>query len=400
MRWIWIPVDLEPRRNEMVQSRITITAMLLLTSVVIMISSPSAEAKSNMQKQAFGKTPDGQPVDLYTLTNKNGMEATITNYGGTVVSIKVPDHQGKFEDVVLGYDKVTDYAEGKSYFGAIIGRYGNRIAHGKFSIGKSNYTLAKNNGENTLHGGNIGFNKRVWTAKDVSSPAGPALELTYLSKDMEEGFPGNLSVNVVYTLTEQNALKIDYSATTDKDTVVNLTNHSYFNLAGQGNGDILQHLVLLHADKFTPVDAGLIPTGELRPVKGTPFDFSKPTAIGSRIDQDEEQIKLGMGYDHNFVLNRRIENGTLALAAVVHEPKTGRVLEVWTTEPGVQFYTGNFLDGTGTGKGGKPYARRTAFCLETQHFPDSPNHPDFPSTLFKPGDHYHTTTEYKFSTEK
>jgi aldose 1-epimerase len=398
-------MDLDPsgsrslRRKEMVQSRTTITAMLLLT-VALAISSPRAEAKSNMQKQAFGKTPDGQPVDLYTLTNKNGMEATITNYGGTVVSLKVPDHQGKFDDVVLGYDKITDYAEGKSYFGAIIGRYGNRIAHGKFAIGSSTYTLAKNNGENTLHGGNIGFNKRVWSAKEVSGPAGPALELTYLSKDMEEGFPGNLSVKVVYTLTDQNSLKIDYSATTDKETVVNLTNHSYFNLAGQGSGDILQHRLLLHAEKFTPVDAGLIPTGELRPVKGTPFDFSTPTAIGVRIDQVEEQIKLGMGYDHNFVLTRGIKNGTLALAAVVHEPKTGRVLEVWTTEPGVQFYTGNFLDGTGTGKGGKPYGRRTAFCLETQHFPDSPNHPAFPSTLLKPGAQYHTTTVYKFSAEK
>src|SRR5882672_5688605 len=292
----------------MLQSRITITAMLLLT-VAITISSPSAEAKSNMQKQAFGKTPDGEPVDLYILGNKNGVEAAITNYGGTVVSLKVPDRQGKFDDVVLGYDKMEDYAAGKSYFGAIIGRYGNRIAHGKFSIGKSTYTLAKNNGENTLHGGNIGFNKGGWTAKDVSGPAGPALELTYLSKDMEEGFPGNLSVKVVYTLTEQNSLMIDYSATTDKETVVNLTNHAYFNLAGQGNGDILQHRLLLHADKFTPVDAGLIPTGELRPVKGTPFDFSTPTAIGARIDQDEEQIKLGMGYDHNFVLTRGIKNG-------------------------------------------------------------------------------------------
>lgn len=383
----------------MVQSRITITAMLLLT-VAILISSPSAEAKSNMQKQSFGKTHDGQPVDLYTLTNKNGMEATITTFGGTVVSLKVPDHQGKFDDVVLGYDKVEDYEAGKNYFGAIIGRYGNRIGHAKFSIGKSTYTLAANNGENTLHGGLVGFNKRVWTAKDVSSPAGPALELTYLSKDMEEGFPGNLSVKVVYTLTEANSLKIDYSATTDKETVVNLTNHSYFNLRGQGNGDILGHHLMLHADKFTPVDAGLIPTGELRPVKGTPFDFSAPTAIGKHIDQDDEQIKLGGGYDHNFVLTRGIKNGDLALAAVVHEPTTGRVMQVWTTEPGVQFYTGNFLDGTGTGKGGKPYARRTAFCLETQHFPDSPNHPAFPTTLLKPGAHYHTTTVYKFSAEK
>lgn len=384
----------------MLRSRITTTAMLALAAVAFTISSPTAEAKSTMQKKSFGKTPDGQAVDLYVLTNQHGMEVSITNYGGTVVSIKAPDHQGKFDDVVLGYDKVDDYAAGKSYFGAIIGRYGNRIGHAKFSIGKSTYPLAANNGENTLHGGNVGFNKRVWTAKDVSGAAGPSLELTYLSKDMEEGFPGNLSVKVVYTLTEQNSLKIDYSATTDKETVVNLTNHSYFNLSGQGNGDVLQHHLMIHADKFTPVDAGLIPTGELRKVKGTPFDFTTPTAIGARIDQDEEQIKLGMGYDHNFVLTRSIVNGPLALAAVVHEPKSGRVLQVWTTEPGVQFYTGNFLDGTGTGKGGKPYARRTAFCLETQHFPDSPNHPAFPTTLLKPGAHYHTTTVYKFSAEK
>ena len=383
----------------MVKLRITITAMLLVAALTV-ISSPRAEAKSKMQKQAFGKTADGQAVDLYTLTNKNGMEVAISNYGGTVVSLKAPDNKGKFDDIVLGYDKVKDYEAGKAYFGAIIGRYGNRIGKAKFSIGKSNYTLATNNGENTLHGGNVGFNRRVWTAKDVSGPTGAALELIYLSKDGEEGFPGNLSCKVVYTLTEQNSLKIDYSATTDKETVVNLTNHSYFNLTGQGNGDILQHHLLLHADRFTPVDAGLIPTGELRPVKGTPFDFLKPTAIGARINQDEEQIKLGMGYDHNFVLNRGIKNGALALAAVVHEPTTGRVLEVWTTEPGVQFYTGNFLDGTGTGKGGKPYARRTAFCLETQHFPDSPNHPAFPSTLLKPGAHYRTTTVYKFSAEK
>lgn len=384
----------------MVKLRITITAMLLLTAVTVVISSPRVEAKSNMQKQAFGKTADGQAVDLYILTNKNGVEASIMTYGGTVVSLKVPDHKGKLDDVVLGYDKVEDYAAGKSYFGAIIGRYGNRIAKGKFSIGKSTYTLAKNNGENTLHGGDVGFNKRVWAAKDVSGPAGEALELTYLSKDGEEGFPGNLAAKVVYTLTDQNALKIEYSATTDKETVLNLTNHSYFNLAGQGNGDILQHHLLLHADRFTPVDAGLIPLGELRSVKGTPFDFLTPTAIGARINKDDEQIKLGMGYDHNFVLNRGIAKAGLALAAVVHEPTSGRVMEVWTTEPGIQFYTGNFLDGTGTGKGGKPYARRTALCLETQHFPDSPNHPAFPTTLLKPGAHYHSTTIYKFSAEK
>lgn len=383
----------------MVKLRMTMTAMLLLTAFTV-ISSPRAEAKSKMQKQSFGKTADGQAVDLYTLTNKNGMEVSISNYGGTVVSIKVADNKGKMDDVVLGYDTIADYEAGKAYFGAIIGRYGNRIGHAKFSIGKSNYTLAKNNGENTLHGGNVGFNRKVWTAKDGSRPGGEALELSYVSKDGEEGFPGNLSCKVIYTLTDQNALKIEYSATTDKETVVNLTNHAYFNLAGQGSGDVLQHHLLLHADRFTPVDAGLIPTGELRPVKGTPFDFLTPTAIGARIDRDEEQIKLGMGYDHNFVLSHGIKSGVLSRAAVVHEPKTGRILEVWTTEPGIQFYTGNFLDGTGTGKGGKAYGRRNAFCLETQHFPDSPNHPAFPSTLLKPGAHYHTTTVYKFSAEK
>ena len=384
----------------MVKVGLTITRMCLLTAVAVMISSPIAEAKSNMQKKAFGKTPEGQSVDLYVLTNKHGVEAAITNYGGTVVSLKVPDVSGKMDDVVLGYDKVADYAAGKSYFGAIIGRYGNRIAHGKFSIGATASTLPKNDGDNTLHGGIIGFNKRVWAAKDVSGAEGAALELTYVSKDGEEGFPGNLSTKVVYTLTDDNSLKIDYTATTDKETVVNLTNHSYFNLAGQGNGDILQHHLQIHADHFTPVDSGLIPLGELREVKGTPFDFLTPTAIGDRIDQDEEQIKLGKGYDHNFALNRRVAVKGLALAAVVQEPKSGRVLQVWTTEPGIQFYTGNFLDGTGTGKGGKPYARRTAFCLETQHYPDSPNHPAFPSTILKPGETYRTTTVYKFSAEK
>lgn len=384
----------------MVKLGITITGICLLTALSIAISSPTAKATAKMQKNAFGKTAEGQSVDLYVLTNKNGVEAAITNYGGTVVSLKVPDVNGKLDDVLLGYDKVTDYAAGKSYFGAIIGRYGNRIAHGKFSIGSATYTLPKNDGDNTLHGGLVGFNKRLWAAKDVSGGDGEVLELTYVSKDGEEGFPGNLSSKVVYTLTDQNELKIEYSATTDKETVVNLTNHAYFNLAGQGNGDILQHRLQIHASRFTPVDAGLIPTGELRDVKGTPFDFQVPVAIGDRIDQDEEQIKLGKGYDHNFVLDRRVAVGPLALAATVHDPKSGRVMQVWTTEPGIQFYTGNFLDGTGTGKGGKPYGRRTAFCLETQHYPDSPNHPAFPTTLLKPGEQYRTTTVYKFSADK
>ncbi len=322
-------------------------------------------------KKSFGKTPDGQPVDLYVLTNKSGAEASITNYGGAVVSLKVPDRTGKLADVVLGYDTADGYVNDKSYFGALVGRYGNRIAHAQFVLDGKTYTLAKNNGENTLHGGVKGFNKALWTAKILPAKDGQSLELSYLSKDGEEGFPGNLKVSVIYTLTDTNALRIVYSATTDKKTVLNLTSHGYFNLAGQGSGDILGHLLTIQADKFTPVDAALIPTGELRDVAGTPFDFRKPTAIGVRIDQDDEQLKLGGGYDHNYVLR-----------------------------PGVQFYTGNFLDGKTPGKGGVAYLRRNAFCLETQHYPDSPNQPKFPSVVLNPGEHYHTITTYKFSVEK
>jgi aldose 1-epimerase len=369
-----------------------------LLFIAVGISGPLAEAKTKMQKQTFGKTEDGQQVDLYTLSNKNGVEVAITNYGGTVVLWKVPDRNGHIADVVLGYDNVKDYENGKAYFGATVGRYANRIAHGKFTLNGSTYTLAKNDGENHLHGGIKGFSKRVWTAKDVSGSNGQALELTYLSKDGEEGYPGNLSVTVVFTLTEKNELKIEYSATTDKDTVLNLTNHSYFNLAGQGSGDILSHQLTLNADRFTPVDATLIPTGELRKVKGTPFDFTQTTAIGARINQDDEQLKRGKGYDHNWVLNKT-KLGVLTLAAELYEPKSGRLLEVRTTEPGVQFYTGNFLDGSAHGKEGKVYNYRTGMCLETQHFPDSPNHPDFPSTVLKPGQRFHSTTIYKFSTK-
>jgi aldose 1-epimerase len=372
--------------------RETIVVVLAVSIATIFVSGLQAEAKSKMQKQSFGKTEDGQPVDLYLLTNKNGMEAAITNYGGTVVSLKVADRNGKFEDVVLGYDNLDGYATGKAYIGATVGRYANRIAHATFTLDGTTYTVAKNDGDNHLHGG---FNKRVWTAKDVSSIAGQALELTYLSKNREEGFPGNLPVKVVYTLTDQNELKIDYSATTDKDTVLNLTNHAYFNLAGQGNGDILQQQVMIKADRFTPIDATSIPTGELRSVKGTPFDFTNSTAIGARIDQDDQQLKLGRGYDHNFVLNGDTMRA-LFLAAQAYDPHSGRVLEVFTTEPGIQLYTGNFLDGI-HGKDGKVYNRRYAFCLETQHFADSPNRPNFPSTELKPGQHFQSTTVYKFS---
>jgi aldose 1-epimerase len=372
-----------------------IAAALLLFVTMTAMPYRIAEADSKIEKKEFGKLPDGQSADLYVLTNKHGMEAAITNYGATLVSLKVPDKGGKAGDVVLGYDNVGDYASGKSFFGATVGRYGNRIGHATFKLDGVTYSLPKNDGDNHLHGV---FNKVMWTAKDVSTAAGQSLELTYLSKDGEEGYPGNLSVRVIFTVPSgENALKIDYTATTDKDTVLNLTHHSYFNLSGQGNGDILKDELTLHASKFTPVDATLIPTGELRPVKGTPFDFLKATAIGARIDKDDEQLKFGKGYDHNWVLDRKAATG-LSLAAEVYDPQTGRVMSVSTTEPGIQFYTGNFLDGTVKGKDGKTYAHRGAICLETQHYPDSPNHPDFPTSELKPGQRYHTTTIYKFST--
>jgi len=372
------------------------TGALLMTTLGAIGATPRL---GSTIKKSFGKTPDGQPVDLYVLTNISGAEVSITNYGGAVVSLKLPDRSGKLADVVLGYETADGYVNDKSYFGALVGRYGNRIANAQFVLDGKTYTLAKNNGENSLHGGIKGFNKAVWSAKVLSTKDGQSLELSYLSKDGEEGFPGNLKVNVIYTLTDANALQIEYSATTDKKTVVNLTNHSYFNLAGQSSGNILGHQLMIQADKFTPVDASLIPTGELRDVAGTPFDFRKSTAIGARIDQEDEQLKLGGGYDHNFVLRRAADVGE-SLAARVVEPTTGRVLEVWTTEPGMQFYTGNFLDGKTAGKGGMTYPRRAAFCLETQHYPDSPNQLKFPSAVLNPGERYHTITTYRFSVEK
>jgi aldose 1-epimerase len=373
------------------------TGALLMTTLA---PTGASQQHGSTAKKPFGKSPDGQPVDLFVLTNKGGAEVSITNYGGAVVSVKVPDRNGKLADVVLGYDTLDGYVNDKAYFGATVGRYGNRIAHAQFVLDGKTYTLAKNNGDNSLHGGIKGFNKAVWTAKTLSAKDGQSLELSYLSKDGEEGFPGNLKVSVVYTLKDSNALSIAYSATTDKKTVLNLTNHSYFNLAGEGSGDILGHLLMIQADKFTPVDASLIPTGELRDVAGTPFDFRKSTAIGARINQDDEQLKLGSGYDHNFVLRAVPESLEFLGAARVVEPTSGRVLEVFTTEPGVQFYTGNFLDGKTPGKGGHTYPRRSAFCLETQHFPDSPNQPKFPSVVLNPGERYHSVTTYKFSVEK
>jgi aldose 1-epimerase len=354
----------------------------------------SLKNDESITKAAFGQTPEGLQVDVYTLTNRTGMQAGIINYGGVVVSLKVPSGADEPVDVVLGCADLNGYLTESPHFGAIIGRYGNRIAHATFSLNGIRYLLAKNNGDNSLHGGPKGFDKVVWNARDASAGGVHSLELTYLSKDGEEGFPGNLTTKVTYTVTQDNELRIDYHAVTDRDTVVNLTNHSYFNLAGQGHGDVLGHEVVIDADRFTPVDAGLIPTGQLQPVAGTVFDFRKPVAIGSRIDADDEQLKLGAGYDHNFVLNH--DQGSLELAARVREPKSGRVLEVLTTEPGVQFYTGNHLRASVHGKAGKTYLPRFAFCLETQHFPDSPNQSAFPSTLLKPGEEFRSTTVYRF----
>ena len=345
----------------------------------------------NVTRAPFGRTSEDQAVDLLTLHNSNGLEIGVMTYGGVIVSIKTPDRTGAFDDIVLGFDDFPSYPAKSRYFGAIIGRYGNRIGHAQFTLDGHEYGLPKNDGDNSLHGGNHGFDKQVWKAREVN---GSALELTYVSKDGEEGYPGTLTATVRYTLTDANELQIEYSATTDKPTVVNLTNHSYFNLAGQGEGDILQHQVILNADRFTPVDKGLIPTGERKSVEGTPFDFRKATAVGARINQKDEQLLAGGGYDHNWVLN---QGQGMKLAAEVYDPKSGRTMEVRTTEPAIQFYTGNFLDGTIAGKGGKVYKKRYALCLETQHYPDSPNKPAFPSTTLRPGQHYQTTTVYKFS---
>ena len=372
-----------------------ISRVFFLT-ILLCLSPLVAHAQATITKTSFGKTDSGENIDLYTLRNGK-VEAAITNYGGIVVSLKSPDRNGKLDDVVLGFRDLEPYTKPGPYFGALIGRYGNRIAKGRFKLNGVEYKLATNNGENHLHGGIKGFDKVVWTGREMKTKAGPAVVLTYLSKDGEEGYPGNLRVRVVYTLTSKNELKIDYSATTDKDTVINLTHHSYFNLAGEGNGDILQHLVKINADRFVPIDAGSIPTGELSKVAGTPFDFLKPAAIGARIDDAHEQLKNGNGYDHTFVINGR--PGTLRMAATAYEPSTGRTMEVWTTEPGMQFYTGNFLDGTLTGKSGKAYPRRSGFCFETQHYPDSPNQPSFPTTTLRRGATYTSTTIYRFGTQ-
>lgn len=352
-------------------------------------------SKPDIRKEDWGADSSGQAVSLYTLTNAAGTEAKITDFGGRVVSLKTADRNGNFADVVLGFDNLEGYLKKNPFFGALVGRYANRIANGKFELNGHTYELARNNGPNALHGGSRGFDKVVWESQVIDTGSGLALELQYLSRDGEEGYPGTLKAIVTYSLRENNELVIDYRASTDKDTVLNLTNHSYFDLTGQFAGNILDHQVTIDADRFTPVDSKLIPTGELRDVSGTPFDFRQAGRIGARIDEDYEQLKLGEGYDHNFVLNGR----GLRLAATVVDPATGRKLEVLTTQPGVQFYTGNHLDGSVTGKGGVTYKFRFGFCLETQHFPDSPNKPEFPSTVLKPGDQFHEITIFRFSTQ-
>ena len=379
----------------------TIPAMLFAFFNFLMFSTAihATGADRKVQTSDFGKTREGLSVYRYVLTNNKGAEAVVISYGATLVSLKVPDRAGKPADVVLGYDTLDGYEQGKSYFGGTIGRYGNRIARGEFMLDGTVFHLPKNDGPNSLHGGSIGFNKRIWTGVARSRPNAQVLELSYTSANGEEGYPGTLKVKVTYTLpAEANELHIDYTARTDKDTVINLTNHSYFNLSADMNKEIMDHQLLLRAPRFTPVDSTLIPTGELRAVRGTPFDFTKLTAIGARINQDDEQLKFGKGYDHNWVLERS-EKGGLSLAAEVFEPSSGRVLDVLTTEPGIQFYSGNFLDGA-QGKAGQLYAHRTGLCLETQHFPDSPNHPNFPSTVLKPGETYRSSTVLRFSTRK
>ena len=351
------------------------------------------------EARPFGTTPDGESVDLITLRSPSGIDLDVSTYGGIVTRLVVPDRKGELADVVLGHEWLEEYLAGTPYFGAIVGRYGNRIAAGRFTLEGAEYALATNNGPNHLHGGERGFDKVVWNAEPYSNDSEAGVVLTHVSPDGDEGYPGEVVVRVTYALTTTGDLRINYEATTDALTVVNLTHHGYWNLAGHGAGDILGHELTVHADRFTPVDEGLIPTGELRPVEGTPFDFREATAIGDRIEADDEQLTFGGGYDHNFVLNGWEDDGALRSAALLHDPVSGRKMEVLTTEPGLQVYTGNFLDGTETGKGGVVYENRNGLCLETQHFPDSPNQPGFPSTVLRPGETYRSTTVYRFSAE-
>ena len=357
----------------------------------------SADAATRIERKPFGTTAAGEAF-LFTLAREGAATVTVTNQGGFIVSILAADRAGKVADVVLGYKDHAGYVSARDFMGCLVGRYANRIAKGRFVLDGKTYSLATNNGPNALHGGPTGFHARLWTPKVVSGPDGEALELTYVSKDGEEGYPGTLTAKVVYSLRADGGLVIDYTATSDAPTVVNLTNHAYFNLAGEGEGTILGHELQLESDAFTPVDATLIPTGAFAPLDGTPFDFRKPTAIGARIDAADEQIRRGGGYDHNFVLRGKL--GELRKVARVSEPKSGRVLEVYTTEPGIQFYSGNFLDGSLTGKSGKPYVKRAGLCLEAQHYPDSPNRPEWPSVVLRPGQTYRQMTVYRVTVAK
>ncbi len=350
--------------------------------------------RRSVTRAPFGRTPAGEPVELFTLKNAHGLELRAITYGGVIVSLRTPDWSGRFADIVLGFDSLAGYVRGSPYFGAIIGRYGNRIAQGRFTLDGKTYRLATNDGPNHLHGGARGFDKVVWSGEPLETDSTVGVVFRYTSPDGEEGYPGTLRATVTYTLTDANELIVDYVAETDRATPVNLTQHTYFNLAGDGSGDILGHELTINADAYTPVDSTLIPTGTIAPVARTPFDFRTPTAIGARIDRDDPQLKKGRGYDHNFVLAR--SGPGLEHSARVTEPKSGRTLDVYTTEPGLQFYSGNFLDGTITGKAGHVYRHRSGFCLEAQHYPDSPNRPSFPSTILRPGEEYSTRTVFRF----
>lgn len=365
--------------------------MTMNTATGLIDAPPRREGSVRVARESFGVTTGGVPVDLFTLTNDHGMEVKIINFGGIITAIKIPDRQGKVDDVVLGHDALEGYENRSRYFGALVGRYANRIRNGKFVLNGVAYSLATNNGQNHLHGGLKGFDKVVWQAMELSD----GVQLTYQSEDGEEGYPGTLDATVSYSLAEANELRIEYLATTDKDTIINLTNHSYFNLAG--GGTILDHEVTINAEAFTPVDQGLIPTGEIARVKDTPMDFTSATPIGARIGVENEQLRLAGGYDHNFVLRTGLDR--FRVAATLHEPRSGRVMQVSTTQPGMQFYSGNFLNGNIVGKGGTPYLKHSACCFETQHFPDSPNHPSFPTTVLKPGEQFQHATTYKFSVE-
>ena len=375
------------------------TKFIIAITILIVFTDCDNSSKNgmNIQKESFGEI-DGKAIYIYTLRNSNNIEMKITTYGGIVTSLKLPDKNGDMGDVVLGYNDLNDYIKNNPYFGAIIGRYGNRIGNAKFTLNGQEYTLAKNDGENNLHGGVKGYDKVIWEAEPITGEDSISLKLHYLSKDGEEGFPGNLDVNVIYTLTNENTFRIDYTATTDRSTIVNLTHHTYWNLAGDGSGSILQHELMMNANNFTPVDEGLITTGEIISVMGTPMDFRKPTAIGDSIKSNYKQLKYAGGYDHNWVLNDFNEE-KINFAASVYEPTSGRVMEIFTTEPGLQFYSGNFLDGSIVGKDGNNYEFQSGFCLETQHYPDSPNKPEFPAVTLMPGETYSSTTIYKFSTK-